>query len=1180
MQPSDFVHLHTHSYYSLLGALPSPKALVERVKAHGGTALAMTDNDALYGVVDFYTAAKDEGLKPIVGVDVHIAPNGRHQKRAALDKRAWRLVLLAKNQEGYKNLLKMTSLGYLEGFYYTPRIDDELLREMGKGLIGLSGGLGGEIPELLKQGSRDKAYAAAKRYAEIFGPDSFYIELIYRPDDPEQVKVNGLLIELARDLDLPLVATSNSFYLNADDHEGWEAMICIYKGQTLEEYRRMSGIDVNLQMADPADIIEEFKDVPEAIANTKKIAEMCDLEIDLGNNYLPHFEVPEGKTDGDELRDLCEAGLINRYGEITPEIRERFEFEFKTIDNMGFASYFLIVHDFVRYAKDNGVLVGPGRGSAAGSIIAYALNVTDIDPIKYDLLFERFLNPDRISMPDIDLDFADSRRGEVLEYVRDKYGADHVAGIITFGKMMPKAAVRDAARVLGLSFQDADRVAKLIPEPVQGRHTPLEIAIKEHVELRNDYHVNTMTKRVVDLARKIEGAPRHASQHACGVVISREPLTHYVPIQESKHEDLDYVSQFSLGPVEAAGLVKMDFLGLSNLTIIEQALEIIDAVHGVTIDVENLPLDDEETYKLLARGETTGVFQLESDGMKRYLSDLKPTQFEDIMAMCALYRPGPLSAGMVPQYINRKHGREKVSYDHPMMEDILKETYGVTIYQEQIMRISRTLAGFTGGEADTLRKAMGKKKHDVLAKMKTGFIAGCKKNGIGEKISKKIWHDWEGFADYAFNKSHTACYGMIAYRTAYLKAHYPAEFMAAVMNSDAGNIDRMTVEVQECQRMGIEVLPPDVNESFKGFGVVPGEKKIRWGLVAIKNVGDDIAATIVQERKEHGAFVDLNDFVTRIHSRNFNRKSLESLIMAGALDRYGERGVLLANVDRMLRFNKQMQQDRERSQGTLFDLAPEMEASAFQLTPAPEATRSERLGWERELLGIYVSEHPYKAFAEELKPYVVQLAEVEHKNDKDPVKVAGVIDAVRTIVTKKGDPMAFVRIADHLSDREVVVFPKTYAQYKSHFEEGRLCVVLGKVSEREGQAKSVIADSIACFDEVDINEVVNMMKDNMWVDQKVHEDVKSQRKEARKMLEASVVIDLAGAPTDKQITGLRNLFQQKPGKIPVQFAVEAAGRKKLIKTEYAISPTNAVVDAIAEIIGEGSVRVVEPEKMS
>ncbi|HBU27690.1 TPA: DNA polymerase III subunit alpha [Candidatus Uhrbacteria bacterium] len=1177
MQPTDFVHLHTHSYYSLLGALPSPDALVERVKAQGGRALAITDHDALYGAVDFYQTAQANAIQPIIGVEVHIAPNGRHQKRARVDKQSWRLVLLAETIEGYQHLLKLTSLGYLEGFYYTPRIDDALLQEMHGGLIALSGGLGGEIPTLLKQGDREKAYATARRYADLFGPEHFYIELVYRPDDDDQLKMNRLLIELAHDLHLPLVATSHSFYLNADDHEGWEAMLCIQKGQTLEEFRRMSGVDVNLQLADPVQIIEAFKDVPEAIVNTGKIADRCKIEIDLGNNYLPHFEVPGGKTDSDYLRELCEIGLVERYGERTEEINERFEFEFQTINKMEYSSYFLIVHDFVSYAKKKGILVGPGRGSAAGSIIAYALQITDVDPIKYDLLFERFLNPDRISMPDIDLDFADSRRGEVLEYVRDKYGADHVAGIVTFGKMMPKAAVRDAARVLGLTFQEADRISKLIPNPVQGRYMPIADAIKDHMELRNDYQVNHMTKRVVDLAAKIEGAPRHTSQHACGVVISRKPLMEYVPIQASQHDDLDYVSMYSLGPVEAAGLVKMDFLGLSNLTIIEQALEIIKAVRGETVDVEHLPLDDVETYKLLARGETTGVFQLESEGMKRYLIELEPTQFEDIMAMCALYRPGPLSAGMVPQYINRKHGREKVVYDHPLMEKILKETYGVTVYQEQIMRISRSLAGFTGGEADTLRKAMGKKKRDVLAKMKALFVEGCRKNGVPIKTANKVWHDWEGFADYAFNKSHTACYGMIAYRTAYLKAHYPAEFMAAVMNSDAGNVDRMNIEVQECQRIGIQVLPPDVNESFKGFGVVSREQKIRWGLVAIKNVGDDIAATIVQERKEHGPYKDLSDFISRLASRNFNKKSLEALIMAGALDRYGDRGVLLANLDRMLRFNKKVQQDKERSQGTLFDVAPDMEVNQLLLSPAPEAARSTRLEWERELLGIYVSEHPYTAYAEALRPYVVQLSDIEYKNDKDPVKIAGVVSTIRTILTKKGDAMAFVRIADGESDREVVVFPRTYVQHKEHIVEGRLVVVLGKVSEREGQSKSVIADSVACFAEDDVQGVMNMMKDGMWVSEDVHEKAVRQRREEVK--ETRVVIDLVQAPTEQQIDGLRRLFQQKPGPIPVHFSVEAGGQKQRIQTEYSITPTNATIEAIADIVGKGNVRMVEPEKM-
>ncbi len=1170
----DFVQLHVHSHYSLLNALPSVKALVSRAKEQGATAMALTDNDAMYGIVPFYEECIKNDIKPIIGIDVHIAPEHRTLKRARIDKKSWRLVILAKNNQGYKNLLKLSSIGYLEGFYYTPRIDNEILAELGEGLIGLSGGISGEIPSLLQQGDRKKATELAMFYQKLFGEGNFYLEIIRRPDSGEQVQVNRELIEMSKETGIPLVATSNPFYLNSDDHEAWESLRCIQGGKTLEDYRRMSGIDIDLSMSSPEEIAKEFEAVPEALANTKKIADMCNVEIDLGNNYLPVFEMPPDKKDTEYLRELCEVGLKKRYKEETKEIRDRFEFEFETIAKMGFASYFLIVQDFLKFARDNDILVGPGRGSAAGSILSYSLGITDIDPLKYDLLFERFLNPDRISMPDIDMDFADSRRTQVLDYVRNKYGADHVAGIITFGTMMPRAAVRDAARVLGLDFQESDRISKLIPLPVQGRHTPLENAKVDHIELRNDYQSNAMTKRVIDLAQKLEGTPRHTSQHACGIVISDKPLTDYVPIQESQHEDLDYVSQYSLGPVEAAGLVKMDFLGLSNLTIIEQAMNIIEAVHDVKIDIDSLELDDKLTFELLGRGETVGVFQLESEGMQRYLVELKPTEFNDIVAMCALYRPGPLSAGMVPQYINRKNGREKVVYDDPRMETILKDTYGVTIYQEQIMRISRELAGFTGGEADTLRKAMGKKKRDVLAKMKSQFIGGCRSNGVAEKVARKIWTDWEGFADYAFNKSHSACYGLIAYRTAYLKSHYPAEYMAAVMNSDAGNIDRMTIEVQECTRMGIEVLPPDVNESYKGFGVVPGEKKIRWGLVAIKNVGSEIASEIVRERKDGGEFKDISDFVKRIRTKHFNRKSLESLVMAGAFDSMEERGKLMANVDVILRFNKQMASDAESNQGTLFDLVPTMAVNDLELRDSAPARRTDRLSWERELLGIYVSEHPYAMFVDKFSSYVVNGKQIQNKNDKDHVRTAGVITAIRTITTKKGDPMAFVRIEDSVDGVELVVFPRTYTQYKQYLVDGQLIVLVGKVSVREAQPKSVLVDSIACFDEDSVDEVVQMLKDGMWVAEEVHADAVKAKKDDLAPPN-HVIIGLDGAPSEAQITGLREIFKNKPGNYPVRFAIESGGRRKLIKTEFSISPTNAVVDAIREIVNGNSVEVVK-----
>lgn len=1170
-----FVHLHTHSHFSLLNALPSPEALVVRAKEQGATAIALTDLDALYGAIAFYQVCQSEGMKPIIGLDVHVAPEHRSLKRARVDKMAWRLTLLAENNTGYQNLLKLSSLGFLEGFYYTARVDDELLQRYHDGIIALSGDLHGEIAALLQRGDRAKAAKKACFYRDLFGAENFYLELVHRPDDAEQVRTNNVFIELSADTGIPLVATSDSYYLDPEDHEGLETLHCIQKGRTLEEERRMSGEAVDLSLKHPEVMARAFSDVPEAMENTVKIADRCDVTLSLYQNYLPHVDVPEGKTDNEYLREVCEMGLQERYGNMEGEIKERFEYEFGTIANMGFASYFLIVYDFVRFAKEHGILVGPGRGSAAGSIVAYALKITDLDPIKYGLLFERFLNPDRVSMPDIDMDFADTRRAEVLDYVRTKYGSDHVAGIITFGTMMPRAAVRDAARVLGLTFSEADRIAKRIPPPVQGRHMPLARAVKDHAELREDYRDNPLTRQVIDLAMRIEGTPRHASQHACGVVISDRPLTDYVPIQESQHDDLDYVSQYSLSSVEAAGLVKIDFLGLSNLSIIEQALEIIEAVHGTRVNIDTIPLNDQMTFDLLGRGETVGVFQLESEGMQRYLAELKPSEFQDIVAMCALYRPGPLSAGMVPQYIQRKHGRQKVVYDHPLMEEILRETYGVTVYQEQIMKLSQVLAGFTGGEADTLRKAMGKKKRDVLAKMRAQFIAGCQKNGLSKILANKIWADWEGFADYAFNKSHSACYGMIAYRTAYLKAHYPAEFMAAVMNSDSGNIDRMTIEVHECRRIGIDVLPPDVNESFAGFGVVGHEKKIRWGLVAIKNVGEEVAHAMVNERKAHGPYADISDFISRVSSKHVNRKSLESLVKAGAFDRFGERGMFLANIDAILRAHKQVQQDAHTQQGSLFALAPNLSQSHVTLKDAPPVSRIERLGWEKELLGIYITEHPFVSFAEHLNTFLVHLCDVDGKPDGAFVKIGGVVEAVRIIVTKKGEQMAFVRFEDGRGACEAVFFPRAFAEYKNFLTEGSLCVVSGKISEREGQAKSVLANSMVCFTEETFDEVEAMLRQGAWVDEPAHQTAKEQAAEQHKLQGPAVVISLNRAPSEKQISGLRTIFTHRAGDVPVQFSIDAGGRRKWIKTEYAISSKDAVVQAIGEIVGQENVQVVE-----
>ena len=970
-----------------------------------------------------------------------------------------------------------------------------------------------------------------------------------------------------------MVCTKNVFYLDPEDREGYEAQLCIQRGRTLEDFRRTNTEDVDLSMTDPKEIMGAFSDVPEAFENTKKIADSVSFEMDLGNSYLPIYPMPEGKTDNEYLHELALKGLKERYQEMTLEIQERFEFEFETIKRMGYASYFIIVGDFVNWAKDQGILVGPGRGSAAGSIISYAMRITDLDPLKYGLLFERFLNPDRVSMPDVDMDFADSRRAEVLKYVQEKYGEDRVAGIITFGTLMPRAAARDAARVLGLSFDEADVIAKAIPAPVQGRHTPLAIAEKEHPDLADLLKSSPMARRVIDLAKKIEGNPRHTSQHACGFVIGDVPLVERAPLKEGQREDTALITQYSLDSAEAVGLVKMDFLGLSNLSVIEDALDIIRAVHGKTIDIDTIPLDDKKTFDLLGRGETVGVFQLESDGMRRYIKDLKPTEFEDIVAMVSLYRPGPLSAGMVPQYINRKNGRENVVYDHPLMEEILKETYGVTIYQEQIMKISRALAGFSAGEADTLRKAMGKKKRDVLAKMYDSFVAGCTNNGIRKSIADKIWKDWEGFADYAFNKSHAACYALIAYRTAYLKAHYPAEFMAAVMNSDINTIDRITIEVEECKRMGMEVLPPDVNESYPGFAVVPGTNNIRWGLAAIKNFGYEVGRTIQQERKQNGLYKDLVDFLTRLDTHQINKKSLEALAKSGALDRFASREQIVANMDQMLLFNKQAQKDKAQNQSSLFDLSASMQTQRFVLRDALPVSKQQQLAWEKELLGIYVSAHPSAFIDAALEGLVADAGALERRQKDEIVTLAGVITNVKKIITKKSQPMAFVRMEDGTGAAEVVVFPKIYVQIRDQLEEGVLALVQGKIAVRERNAAqewSVLCDRFAPFEQGDLEEVVSHLKQGGW-------PVKSDESmalwgEGKNEKEEGVFITIPEKPTHEMIAKLRSLFEEYPGRDPVFLCVMSGNRRRKVVTEYCVRRQSQLLEQIAEIVGGGNVR--------
>lgn len=1171
MDPKDFVHLHVHSHYSLLEALPSTKALVLRAKEQGMRSLALTDNGAMYGALEFYQVCEAEDIKPIIGLDMYLAQNLMTDKRPRIDDKSYRLPLLAMNDAGYKNLMKISTSGFLDGFYYKPRTDKEFLKDNHEGLVALSGALRGEIPMALSVNDVKKAEALVYEYQELFGKENFFLELVHHPDHAQQVDMNEAIKSLARETGCPMVVTKNTFYINPEDREGYEAQLCIMRGRTLEAFRQTSTEDVDLSFGTPEEICSYFADVPEALLNTKKIADRVDFSMDLGHNYLPIFPMPEGKKDNDYLHELALAGLKKRYSDpLPPEVQERFEFEYEVITKMGFASYFIIVQDFVNFAKNRGILVGPGRGSAAGSIISYGLRITDLDPLRYGLLFERFLNPDRVSMPDVDMDFADSRRGEVMDYVTQQYGADKVAGIITFGTLKPKAAVRDAARVLGLTFQEADVISKAVPDPIQGRHTPLKIAIEDSPDLRELYQSNPMAQRTIDLAMKLEGNPRHTSQHACGIVIGDIPLVERVPLQAGQREDMAYITQYSLNSAESAGLVKMDFLGLSNLTIIQDALDIIKAVHGVDVDIENAPLDDEATFALLGRGETTGVFQLESDGMKRYIRDLKPTEFEDIVAMVSLYRPGPLSAGMVPQYINRKNGREKVKFDHPLMKDILQETYGVTVYQEQIMKISRVLAGFTAGQADFLRKAMGKKKHDVLAKMYDDFFNGCVKNGVSGKIAKKIWTDWEGFADYAFNKSHAACYAMISYRTAYLKAHYPAEFMAAVMNSDMDTIDRITIEVEECTRMGMHVLPPDVNESYPGFAVVPDTKNIRWGLAAIKNFGEEVARVLVAERKENGEFIDLADFLSRVSSHSMNKKALEALVKAGALDRFEDRSRLVYNLDQMLLFGRQVQKDKAQNQVSMFDFAPSISKETLALRPAPAVQPNQLLSWEKELLGIYVSSHPTSNFPEEMLTYITPCNKIEELSDGAMVRVAGVIVDTKQILTKKKqEPMAFARLEDSFGQVETVIFPKIYAGVRNVVVPDTLVAIFGKVSVRdrdENQEHSILVDKIIPFTEKDLPRVLLAYRTSIWPDEGFE---KEEPEEDLHVPGVSIVVP--EKPTHDLIVKLRSVFKEYPGKDPVFLVVLSGERKRKIATEYAVNKTDACLEKIRELVGKENV---------
>ena len=1097
LKPSDFVHLHNHTFHSVLDGLTKINDLVDKVKEFGMEAAAVTDHGTMSGILDYYKTAKKAGIKPILGIETYVAARSRFDRDPAKDKQRFHLTVLAMNNTGFHNLMKLSTQANLEGMYYKPRIDHDLLEELNEGLIVMSGCASGEIGVALKEDDYDRARDIAKWYKSILG-DRYYLELQDHGHPKSnthwdvQAKINEGLIKLSKELDIEMVVTCDGHYLTHDHQDAHEILLCVGTGSYLSDEKRMSLKDFELHLTDPRDIIAHWgEEYPEVIRNTKKVADRCNVEIELGRILIPKYPLPEGENEHSYLLRLTYQGLLQRYNgaskeeaekldpediipQLSDEVRQRAEMELGVMGNMGYEGYFLIVQDFINWGKSKGIVFGPGRGSAAGSIIAYALNITDLDPLKYGLLFERFLNPDRISMPDIDVDIQDTRRDEVIEYCAKKYGEDHVSNIATFGKMFGRMAVRDVARVLEVPYAESDRLAKLVPPPNQGRHIPLSVSVKEDADLSKEYENNPTAKEVLDYAIQLEGTIRSHGVHACGVVIAPDTLVNYIPLEMAQKGVV--ATQFPMGEVEELGLLKMDFLGLSNLTIINNTMRIIKKVYKEEIDLAHLPLDDKPTYELFQRGDTTGVFQLESAGMKRYLRALKPTHFEDIIAMVALYRPGPMQ--FIDSFIRRKHGEEPITYLHEGMRNSLENTYGILVYQEQFMQISKEWCGFTGGQADTLRKAVGKKKIDLMKKVKPEFVEGAVKvGGATREMAETFWTQLEEFANYCFNKSHAACYGLIAYWTAYLKAHYPDAFMAALMTSDHDDTDRLAIEMTECKHMGIDVLSPDVNESFIEFAVVPNEHKIRFGMSAVKGVGVGAVEEVLRAREE-GAFSSVEDFAKRVSTSKFNRKAWESLIKSGAFDDIGDRSDLLFNLDAITAFASKLQKEAASGQTDLFGMLGG-EGSGVQsmlnLQKAPvQHTDKERLAWERELLGLYISAHPLDKYETYLSEQAQPLTQLIPEYDSRTMTVGGIINSVRTIVTKSGSKMAFVGIEDKFGEGEVIVFPNLYEKVGAKLQQDAVIRVTGKNSARDrdgnlGGESKLIADDIIMITDDDVD---------------------------------------------------------------------------------------------------------------
>ena len=1154
---ANFAHLHTHTEYSLLDGTTRIEELVKKAKELGMDSVAITDHGVMYGVIDFYHAAKKHDIHPVIGCEVYVAPRSRFDKVHEIDNKTSHLILLAENQTGYKNLIYLVSQGFIDGFYYKPRIDFELLREYSEGLIVLSACLGGEIPKALVDGNYNEALNIAQKYVEVFGKDNYFVE-IQDHGIAEQKKIIPNLIKLSKELGIGLVATNDVHYLTKQDAKFQDVLMCIQTEKTVDDENRMRFETAEFYLKSPEEMEKLFSFVPEALENTEKIAKRCNVEFDFSSRHLPSFDVPDGKTSFGYLKELCYDGLYKRYNPVTDELKERLDFELDVINKMGFVDYFLIVWDFIHFAKSNGVMVGPGRGSAAGSIVSYTLTITDIDPIKYNLLFERFLNPERVSMPDIDIDFAPEGRQKVIDYVVEKYGSEQVAQIITFGTMKAKLAIRDVARALNFPYADADKVAKLIPNDLK---MTINGALEISSELKGLYNSDVKIKELIDVARALEGLPRHASTHAAGVVITKEPIVSYVPLNRNKDS---VTTQFTKDTIESLGLLKMDFLGLRNLTVIENALKIIDKTRGEKINLAEIDYNRKEVFELISSGNTDGVFQLESAGMKGFMQEMKPSCLEDIIAGISIYRPGPMNQRH--QYIHNKNHPDDISYKHPLLEDILNVTYGFMVYQEQVMQIVRKLAGYSLGRADLMRRIMSKKKLDAMETERNNFIYGlydedgnvivdgCLKRGVDEKTAKAIFDEMSDFANYAFNKSHAAAYAFVAYQTAYLKTFYPVEFMASLISSidDMDKINRYTVN---CTEMGIDRLPPDINKSEDTFTVENGG--IRYGLSAVKNVGRGIILKVVEERNKNGEFSSFPEFIDRMSSTELNKRAIESLIACGAFDSFGaKRSQLIRVFESVMDACAQEKRSSIEGQMTLFE-DTEQEMPEIEYPDIPEFDKKVILKMEKSTVGMYFSGHPMEEYSQKIKKITkYTLADVFSSVEKDSegnfvksdggisdnekICICGIIASRKNKTTKNNSQMAFLTLEDIYGSAEVIVFPKIYQQYSQKIDEESIVAVWGTLSIREDEEPKILCDRVEFLD--DIPEET----------EKLYIRVKQGTKEE--------ILDVA------------KILKKYPGTVPVCFFINST--KKIIsapKTMW-VKKSDALISELSEQFNGENIR--------